>query len=72
MVTYDDATGAKTTRPENINGNWNAFGMFMFNTAIDSAANFYVNTFTTLRYANNVGYVSVDRTGIPSVRRHAP
>ena len=35
--------------------------MFMFNTAIDSAAYFNVNTFTTLRYNNSVGYVSVDR-----------
>ena len=61
MVTYDEATGGRTTRPENINGNWNAFGMFMFNTAIDSTGLFNVNTFTTLRYANNVGYVSVDR-----------
>ncbi len=61
MVTYDEATGGRTTRPENINGNWNAFGMFMFNTAIDSAGFFNVNTFTTLRYNNNVGYVSLNR-----------
>ncbi len=61
MVTYNEQTGARTTRPENINGNWNAFGMFMFNTALDSAAYFNVNTFTTLRYANSVGYVSVSR-----------
>ena len=61
MVTYNEATGGRTTRPENINGNWNAFGMFMFNTAIDSTGYFNVNTFTTLRYANSVGYVSVDR-----------
>ena len=61
MVTYDAASGGRTTRPENINGNWNAFGMFMFNTAIDSAGFFNVNTFTTLRYNNSVGYVSVGR-----------
>ena len=61
MVTYNTVTGTRITRPENINGNWNAFGMFMFNTAIDSAAYFNVNTFTTLRYNNSVGYVSVDR-----------
>jgi len=61
MVTYNEQTGARTTRPENIDGNWDAFGMFMFNTAIDSTGFFNVNTFTTLRYANNVGYVSVNR-----------
>ena len=61
MISYDPETLARTSRPENINGNWNALGMFMFNTAIDSAAYFNVNTFTTLRYVNSVGYVSVDR-----------
>ena len=61
MVKYDEKSGGRITRPENINGNWNAFGMFMFNTALDSAAFFNVNTFTTLRYAHNVGYVSVGR-----------
>jgi len=60
MVTYNEQTGARTTRPENIDGNWNAFGMFMFNTAVDSAAFFNVNSFTTLRYVNSVGYVSVN------------
>lgn len=60
MVTYDDQTGGRTTRPENINGNWNARGAFMFNTAIDSAGVWNVNTFTTLSYANNVGYLSLD------------
>ena len=58
-VTYDQKTGVNTTRPENINGNWNAFAMVMFNTSIDSAGYFNVNTFTTLRYAHNVGYVSL-------------
>jgi hypothetical protein len=57
----DDGSGTTITRPENINGNWNANGMFMFNTAIDSAGYFNINTFTTLRYNNAVGYVSVDR-----------
>ncbi len=61
MVTYDKTTGGRTTRPENINGNWNASGMFMFNTALDSAAFFNVNTFTTVNYSNSVGYVSVDQ-----------
>ena len=59
MVTYDSKTGVNTTRPENINGNWNAFGMLMFNTSIDSAGHFNVNTFTTLRYAHNVGFVKL-------------
>lgn len=60
MVTYDDKTGGRTTRPENINGNWNASGAFMFNTAIDSTGYWSVNTFTNLNYNNYVGYVSLD------------
>ena len=60
MVTYDDNTGGRTTRPENINGNWDARGAFMFNTSIDSAGIWNINTFTTLSYANNVGYLSLD------------
>lgn len=59
-VTYDDNTGARTTQPENINGNWHARGAFMFNTAIDSAGVWNINTFTTLAYTNAVGYLSLD------------
>ena len=57
MVTYDPVTLAKTTRPENINGNWNAGLGFMFNTAIDSAGVWNMNTFTMVNYNNYVGYL---------------
>ena len=60
-VTYDDNTGGRTTRPENINGNWNAGGMFIFNMAIDTTGYWNVNTFTNLDYQNRVGYVSLNR-----------
>jgi hypothetical protein len=58
--TYNSATGGTITRAENVNGNWNGNLGFMFNTAVDSAAFFNVNTFTNLSYAHNVGYVSVN------------
>jgi hypothetical protein len=58
-VTYDEKTGGRISRPENINGNWNAMGAFMFNTAIDSAGYFNVNTFTNVNYNNYVNYVVV-------------
>ena len=54
-----DGSGATITRPENVNGNWNANLGGMFNTAIDSAGYFNVNTFTNLGYNHNVGFVSV-------------
>ena len=58
--TYNSETGGTITRPENINGNWNGNLGFMFNTAVDSAAYFNVNTFTNLSYNHNVGYVSIN------------
>ena len=57
--TYNPDTGGTITRPENINGNWNGNLGFMFNTAVDSAAYFNVNTFTNLSYNHNVGFVSI-------------
>ena len=55
----DEKTGKTVTRPENINGNWNGMAFLMFNTALDSAAYFNLNTTTNLSYNHNVGYVSV-------------
>lgn len=60
---YDAATGAWTTMPKNINGNWNAFGMFGYNTALKNKK-YTINTFTTFRYANNVGYLTDDSTKV--------
>ncbi len=64
MVVYDEATGVRYTRPENINGNWDARGHFMFNTGLGKEKNFTIHTFTNLGYSNNVGYVrTVDGNG---------
>ena len=60
-VTYDEKTGGRTTRPENINGNWNASGMLIFNMAIDTAGFWNVNTFTNLDYQNRVGFITMQR-----------
>lgn len=61
-VVYDSETGGRTTRPENINGDWNVNGSFLFNTAIDSTAHFNVNTTTGINHSNNVGYLSLRNT----------
>ena len=58
MVRYDPVTGGSTSRPENINGNWNINGGFSFNTALDSTAHWNVGTDTRLRYNNFVSYVA--------------
>ena len=61
-VTYDENTGGRTTRPENINGNWNVMGAFMFNCSIDSTGVWNVNTDTNLGYNNYVSYLSLDKS----------
>lgn len=60
-VTYDETTGGRITRPENINGNWNVMGVFMFNCSIDSAGVWNLNTDTNLGYNNYVSYLSLDK-----------
>ena len=59
-TTRDSKTGGTITQPVNVNGNWNGNLGFMFNTAVDSAGYFNVNTFTNLNYNHRVGYVSDD------------
>ncbi len=60
-VTYNEQTGGRITRPENINGDWSINSALMFNTPLDSAGNWNVNTFTDLSFNNNVGYVTLKR-----------
>ena len=61
-VTYDEKTGGRITRPENINGNWNVMGAFMFNCSIDSAGVWNINTDTNLGYNHYVSYLSLDKS----------
>ncbi|MBQ6653237.1 MAG: outer membrane beta-barrel protein [Prevotella sp.] len=61
MVTYDEKTGGQTTRPENINGNWNIRTQMTYNQSIDTLGQWNISTFTTYNYDNSVGYVSLDR-----------
>ena len=58
-MNYDEQTGVRTTRPENINGNWNAnvFGMFSSSFGDDSPFSYF--TMTNYRYTNNVSFLSV-------------
>ncbi len=63
-VTYNEETGGRETRPENINGNWNAFLGGFFNTSIDSAGVWNVNTSTDLSYNNYMSYLTVDKESL--------
>ena len=59
-VTLDKSSGARITQPENIDGNWNTNAGLVFNTALDSAAFFNINSFTNIGYNHYVGYASVN------------
>ena len=61
-VEYDEKTGGRTTTPENINGNWNVMGAFMFNCSIDSTGVWNINTDTNLGYNHYVSYLSLDKS----------
>ena len=55
---YNTSNGVWTTMPENINGNWNVFGMFGINTAFKNNTKFNIGSFTNASYNNNVGYIT--------------
>ena len=55
---YNAQTGGWTTMPENINGNWNVWGMFGINTAFKNNKKFTIGTFTNASYNNHVGYIT--------------
>lgn len=58
-VTYDSETGGRTTRPENINGNWNASIGGMYNVSLDTLGRWNVNSSTDYSYNHYVGLVSL-------------
>ena len=55
MVKYNEVTGGRETRPENINGNWSTNGFFMFNTALKDKR-FTITSFSNVGYTNSVGF----------------
>ena len=70
MVYTDPLTGARTSQAQNINGDWNVNSALMYNTAIDTAGVWNFNTFTNVRYTNNVGYVQLDKESLDIVKNY--
>ena len=64
-VVYDTESGRRFSRPENINGNWDASGFFGFNTGLGEEKLWNISTHTNASYRNSVGYISTNSTGIP-------
>ena len=62
IVTYNETTGGRISRPENINGNWNAnFGMG-FTIGLDTLNRWDISGSINANYAHRVGYVNLNRT----------
>lgn len=64
MVTYDEKTGGRISKSENINGNWNINSALMYNAAIDTAGVWNFNSFSSVRYVNSVNYVNLNHTAV--------
>lgn len=60
MVTYDQKTGGRTTRPENIDGNWNFNAGVGYNCSIDSAGVWFARNNTDFGYNNRVSFLALN------------
>ncbi len=58
-VEYNEETGGSISTPDNINGNWNAGGEFVYNAALPWNKKYTYSSSTSLGYRHNVGYISV-------------
>ena len=61
VVRFTDI-GGQESRPENINGNWNAGGNIMWNSAIDSLGYFTYNVSVNENFNHRVGFVADRQT----------
>lgn len=60
-VTYDEKTGGRITKPDNINGNWLVAGIFNFTTALKKNKKFTFNTFSRVFYRHQVAFLSLKK-----------
>ena len=65
VVTYNETTGGRISRPENINGNWSANAGATFNIGLDTLNRWDVSGSVNGRYDHRVGYVNLNRTATP-------
>ena len=65
VVTYNETTGGRISRPENINGNWGANMGGSFNINLDTLNRWDVSGGINGSYNHQIGYVNLNRTAIP-------
>jgi len=65
IVTYNEETGGRITRPENINGNWNTRAGASFNIGLDTLNRWDFSGGIDGSYSHHIGYVNLNRTAVP-------
>ena len=65
IVTYNEETGGRISRPENINGNWNTRAGVSFNIGLDTLNRWDFSGGIDGSYSHHIGYVNLNRTAIP-------
>lgn len=62
IVTYNETTGGRISRPENINGNWSVNGGAAFNINLDTLNRWDVSGSIRGSYDHRVAFVNLNRT----------
>jgi hypothetical protein len=65
IVTYEENTGRRISRPDNFDGNWNASGGVTFNMGLDTLNRWDISGSIRGSYRHQVGYVNLNRTATP-------
>ena len=65
VVTYNEQTGGRISRPENINGNWSVNGGGSFNIGLDTLNRWDISGGINGSYNHQIGYVNLNRTATP-------
>ena len=65
IVTYEEDTGRRISRPDNFNGNWSTNGSISFNMGLDTLNRWDISGSISGSYRHQVSYVNLERTATP-------
>ena len=65
IVTYEELTGRRISRPDNYNGNWSTNGGITFNMGLDTLNRWDLSGSLRANYRHQVSYVNQNRTETP-------
>ena len=65
IVTYEENTGRRISRPDNFSGNWSTNGGVTFNMGLDTLNRWDISGSIRGSYRHQVGYVNLNRTAEP-------